>query len=209
MNILNALNWRYAVKQFSNETIAQTEVDELLEAIRLTPSAFGLQPFKTLVITNKAIQQSLVDKAYGQDKVLHCSHLLVLASFNGEPNTLVNQYFEQVCQTQLISRESISGYENHIKDYFSGLEHHEFVHWSKQQTHIALGNLLTVCALKSIDACPMTGFDHQAFDDILGLADLSLTSTVIIPIGKRSEQDENAHKAKVRYAKQDVVLEYA
>ena len=101
MNILNALNWRYAVKKFSEEKVAQSEVEELLEAIRLTPSSFGLQPFKTIVVTNKSLQSALVDKAYGQDKVLHCSHLLVLASYVGDPNSLVDKYFEQVCQNIL------------------------------------------------------------------------------------------------------------
>lgn len=208
MDILKALNWRYAVKQFSSATIADSDVDELLEAIRLTPTSFGLQPFKTLVITNKKIQQALVEKAYGQDKILHCSHLLVLASYTGSPNQLVDQYIEQVCTTQKISRESIIGYENHIKTYFASITHDEFVHWSKQQSHIALGNLMTVCALKSIDACPMTGFDSHEFDSILDLNKLSLTSTIIVPIGIRSQNDENAQKAKVRYPKHDVVLEY-
>lgn len=207
MNILKSLEWRYATKIFdTSKKIADADLQEILEALRLTASSFGLQPWKFVVITNPALREKLKEQAWGQPQVTDASHLIVLASRVDMPEAEVTRFIKSVAETQGTTPEDLSGYKDVISGAASRMTPEQVETWNAKQAYIALGNLLTVCALKEIDACPMEGFNKAAFDELLGLG-AQYKVQAICPIGYRSTEDQSAGRAKVRYPMNEVIVE--
>jgi len=204
--MINALNWRYAVKEFSSEKIEDQKVQELLTATRLSASAYGLQPYRLLVVNDINTRRQLLNHAMGQDKVLNCSHLIVFAAQTNVGDDMVNRYVKAVATSQNISIDKLQGYADHIKDVFTGMDDTQKREWAHQQTYIALGTLLTAAAVMKIDSCPMTGFESKGFDRVLGLHEFGLESSIVCPLGIRHPDDNNAHLPKVRYDYSEMVI---
>ncbi|WP_286235294.1 nitroreductase family protein [Thalassotalea sediminis] len=198
MDTLTALQWRYAVKKFSTNTLSNEQIMLLAQSTRLSPSAFGLQPFKLIVVSDQAIKTKLLSHSFGQDKVANCSHLFVLAHYIGEPEYLIDTYFQQYCSQKNASESDVAAYRQQVEQYIMALDKGAFTQWAKEQTYLALGTLLTSAAINNIDSCPMTGIDPQGFDEELKLIDSAYRTTVICPLGFRDEDDKYAYQQKVR-----------
>ena len=207
MDILNALQWRYAVQQFSNEILDDAEVTSLLEATRLSASSFGLQPYRILLVTSQALKQQLLEHSYGQDKVVNNSHLLVFAAQTSTAASLVNDYVARVSETRQIPISDLAGMEKAFKSTLGYKTPEQLLEWAHHQVNIALGNLLTCAAIMKIDTCPMGGFIPEAYDDVLGLKAQGLTASVVCALGKRHEADEVATMPKVRVPYADMIIE--
>ena len=205
MNILNSLNWRYAVKKFNNDKVPQNDIDELIEAVRLTPSSYGLQPFKLIVVESDDIRSKLLQHSMGQGKVKESSHLFIFAYKNNFNESDINEYFQLFSQQRNISQEQLAGFQEHVKSAILGLPEQDKKNWAINQTYVALGNLLTVAALKQIDTCPMGGFVADGFDRVLGLSEKQLSCAVICAIGYRSTLDESSSYTKVRLSHEHFV----
>lgn len=198
MNLLDALNWRYAVREFADTKLEEKLVSELVEATRLSPSAYGLQPYKLIVVRSDSLKAKLFNYAMGQAKVKHCSHLFVLAVNTTIDEQFIAQHFEHLKRERKLEEGALAGYEQHVKDVMLSLSTQQLEQWAENQAHIALGNLLTSAAIRRIDACPMAGFDKQGFDEVLELAKHGLKSTVICALGERAVSDVSAAERKVR-----------
>ncbi|MDO6428801.1 nitroreductase family protein [Thalassotalea sp. 1_MG-2023] len=198
MNTLTALQWRYAVNTFSSQRLTDQQIALLIESTRLAPSAFGLQPLKLIVISDQQLKEKLLPYSYGQEKVVQCSHLLVLAHYVGDPQTLVDNYFKQYCKENNKEAHQILSYRQQVSKFVNSMDHAAFDKWSSEQAYIALGTLLTAAAFNQIDSCPMTGFEQQQYDDILALNNSNFKTTVICPVGLRAKSDKYANNAKVR-----------
>lgn len=207
MDILEALQWRYAVKRFTSETIEDADIRTLLEATRLSPSGYGLQPYKILVVTDQKIRHELLPHSYGQEKVAESSHLIVIAVDKDIGDHTVDRYIKKHAETLGQLPIEFSGYANHMKSALERKTAAEKQNWAKNQAFIALGNLLTCAALMKIDSCPMTGFDVRGFDTVLDLHAQGLTSTVICPLGRRHPEDKNADLPKTRFDYHEMVVE--
>ncbi len=207
MNLLAALNWRYAVRKFSDQTVSQDKITKLMEATRLSASSFGLQPYKVLVIKSHSIRQQLLAHSFGQDKIANCSHLVVIASHTNIGNHTVERYVDKYLATTKQSADSIAGYSNHMKTSLGKMSKQQQQQWAHQQSYIALGNLLTSAALLRIDTCPMTGFDNDGYDQVLNLQQQGLTASVICTLGYRDSQDLAASRTKVRLDYQEMIVE--
>ncbi|MBY6194316.1 NAD(P)H-dependent oxidoreductase [Marinobacter hydrocarbonoclasticus] len=205
MNIHQALDWRYAVREFSPEKLDTRAVETLLDAVRKSASSYGLQPYKLLVVESRAVRQALLAHSFGQQKVLECSHLIVFAAQTEIGDHTVDRYVDQFVKTRGVPASDIAGYVEHMKQALSGKTAAEKQVWAHQQAYIALGTLLTAAATMQIDSCPMTGFDHKAYDEVLGLPELGLESTAIVALGYRSVWDTTAQLPKVRFDYEDVV----
>ncbi len=206
MNIHQALDWRYAVREFSNELLDNHTVETLMDAARKSASSFGLQPYRILVVESREVRQALLAHSFGQQKVLDCSHLIVFAVQTDIGDHTVDRYVAQFLKTRGVTADGIAGYVQHMKEALAAKTAEEKRAWSHQQAYIALGTLLTAAAAMRIDSCPMTGFDHKAYDEVLGLADLGLESTAIVALGYRSALDVTAELPKVRFDYEDMVL---
>ncbi len=79
--------------------------------------------------------------------------------------------------------------------------------WMKNQVYIALGVLLSQCAERRIDACPMEGFDTVKFNEILELSKEGLESVVLCAVGYRADDDPYAALKKVRFDKNEVFID--
>ena len=207
MNLIDALHWRYAVKQFSEEKITATELKQLLDAARLSASSYGLQPYAIIVVESDAVRQQLLPFSYGQDKIANSSHLIVFAAHTGVGDVTVDRYIEKYARITQTPRDELAGYIEHMKQALASQTATQRQQWAHQQAYIALGNLLTCAALMKMDCCPMTGFDNEGYDKVLRLNEKGLTSSVICPIGRRHPDDANANTPKVRFDYDEIVME--
>ena len=207
-NIKEALNWRYATKKFdANKKISEEVFSDLLEVLRLSPSSYGLQPWKFIVVNNKEIREKIREVAYGQSQTTDASHLIVFANKKNIDGNLVDEYMNFISKEKNIDISSLEGFRNMINGSFAGKSIEELRAWASYQLYLAAGNLLTSCAVSEIDACPMEGFDRKQLDKLLGLDALNLESKMMVAIGYRSEEDEEAKGKKVRFPKEEVFIE--
>ena len=207
-DIIEALNWRYAVSKFDTaKTLSPDQIGTLLEAVRLSPSSYGLQPWKFIVVTNPDIRAKLQAAGYNQPKISEASHLIVFAVPKIIDDALVDTYIQSVSAARAVPVESLKGYADMIKGAIAGKTAEQRVEWAARQAYLALGVLITSAAILGIDTGPMEGFDANAFDDILGLDALGLETKVIAAVGFRASDDSFAEYKKVRFSKDEVVIE--
>lgn len=206
--LLDRLEWRYATKKFDpSHTIDQATWDTLEEALRLSPSSGGLQPWAFAVVTDPAVRGKLVPAAHGQTQVRDASHLVVFAARNNLGDTHVDAHIRRTAEVRGVSEEDLAGYRGMLSGgIVKGKDPAARQAWAARQTYIALGTLLTSAALLGVDACPMEGFDPAQVDAILGLKEKGLSSTVMCALGYRSETDAYARLPKVRFKNEEVVL---
>lgn len=208
MKIIHAaLDWRYAVREFSPEKLSSQTVETLVDAARKSASSYGLQPYRLIIVESDAVRGDLLPYSFGQQKVLDCSHLVVFAADTRIGDQTVDRYVEQYLEVRGGAYEDIAGYAGHMKQSLASKSPEEKREWAHQQAYIALGTLLTAAALLQIDSCPMTGFDRQAYDQVLGLAERGLESSSIVALGRRSARDRSAGLAKVRFDYEDFVIQ--
>ncbi|GGE14682.1 NAD(P)H-dependent oxidoreductase [Psychroflexus salis] len=206
MTSLEALKWRYATKKFDNEKyIAEHKINILKEAFNLTPTSYGLQPIKMLVIHNKSLQMQLQKVSYNQMQVSTCSHLLVFCIEKKVNKDFILKNFERIKEVRATPDEVLAPFREFLIDDFSKKEAEEIENWATKQAYLALGNILTVCAYEQIDACPMEGFEIEKYNEILQLKQQQLSSCLVLPIGYRAEDDQFADFKKVRRPLEEVV----
>lgn len=204
--LLGQMEWRYATKGFDSEKKIPADTWDALESsLRLTPSSYGLQPWKFIVITDPAAKESLLEASWGQKQIVECSHLVVIASRTKITEDYVDHFIEVTGEVQGRTKESMEGYKKVIVgDLVEGARSQTIQYWAKNQCYIALGNLLNSCALLGIDACPMEGFKPAEYDEILGLTEQGLGAAVICPVGYRRDDDKYATLPKVRFCKEEI-----
>lgn len=208
MNSVEALEWRYAVKKFDNEKIlSQEKVEVLKKAFQLTPSSSGLQPNRLVIIQDKKMQKKLEEHSYYQKQVATASHLLVFCIETEVNSDFIENKFELEKKIRNTPDEILHPFREVLIANFNKKERKEKDSWATNQVYLAMGNLLNICALERIDACPMEGFDSGKYDQILQLDEKGLKSVLAMPIGYRAKDDIFANFKKVRRPMEDVVIE--
>ena len=207
-NSVEQLEWRYAVKKFDSEKqLSKEKLVILKNAFNLTATSYGLQPITLVVIQNKVLQKELVSHSYGQEQVAQASHVLVICIENEIDSDYIANYFDKVKKVRGTSEEILNPFKESITKSFSKKEIREIKEWSKNQAYLALGNLLTICALEEIDSCPMEGFSPPAYDEILKLKEKGLSATLVLPVGYRAEDDLFSTFKKVRKDMSESIIE--
>jgi nitroreductase / dihydropteridine reductase len=212
VTLLQKLNWRYATKKMDpSKKISADALERIVEAIRLTPTSSGLQPYKLLVITNQALKDQICTVSWNQSQVSECSHLLVFAAWDDYTPERINASFDfTIAERGVGTNERTENYRKSlIANYPPRGPEANFQHTAKQ-TYIALGFALIAAAEEHIDATPMEGFDPDAVDAILGLREKGLRSVTLLPLGYRDEtNDWLLPLKKVRWPRKDFVIEIA
>ncbi len=199
MDIINNLNWRYATKKFdTTRKVSSTDLEILKEAVRLSASSFGLQPYKVINVESKEVREKLRAASYGQPQVTEASNLFVFCAYLDLTSEHIDNYIKLIAETRNIDPQELKGFSDSMKNTFSNNTSEQNHVWAAHQPYIALGNLLNTCAMMNIDACPMGGIDPDKYDEILGLSKQGLRAEMIATIGYRSEEDVTGHWAKVR-----------
>ncbi|AUC14241.1 NAD(P)H-dependent oxidoreductase [Tenacibaculum sp. SZ-18] len=207
MNTIKSLQWRYAVKKFDeNKTLTNEQINTLKEAFNLTATSYGLQPITLLVIQNKEIQKQLVEHSWNQQQVAQASHVLVLCVPAEHTEKDIEYYFNLVKEIRNTPEEILNPFKEFLMGNFKQKTQEELYQWNKNQAYIALGNLMTVCAIEQIDSCPMEGFVPEKYDQILDLASKNLKSVLVLPVGYRAEDDFMKDLKKVRKETDETVL---
>jgi nitroreductase len=206
-DIVSSLNWRYACKVFDAAKKIPAETwSSLEESLVLTPSSFGMQPWKFLVIQDPELREQLVPHAWNQRQVADCSHLVVMTTFREMPEDHIDTNIRRMMEVRGGTPEALIGFRNMVAGFRqSGQEKGWLGDWAKQQSYIALGQFMLAAALLKIDTCPMEGFVAAKFDEILGLTGGAYTTAVLCPAGYRSEDDKYAVLPKVRFSLGDVI----
>ncbi|MCB0451145.1 MAG: NAD(P)H-dependent oxidoreductase [Confluentibacter sp.] len=208
MQIIEHLKWRYATKKFDpTKKLAPEKIDILKQAFNLTATSFGLQTIKLVVIENQSLRAPLVLHAYNQKQVLEASHLLIICVQEDILDTDVITYYDHIKQKRSTSETILKPYRDDLIKTMSTKSVAQRLEWSKNQAYIALGNLMTVCAIERIDSCPMEGFIPDAIDSALELNKIGLKSVLLLPVGYRSETDIFADFAKVRKPIEETIIE--
>jgi len=208
MDVLEHMKWRYAVKKFDSEKILSEEkIERLKEAFNLTATSYGLQPITLLIIKNRELQNNLTTHSFDQQQVAQASHILVICIKDVIDDVYISQYFEQIKKVRNVSDEILEPFKNDLIGSFSNKDIEEIKRWSTNQAYLAMGNLLTVCAIEKIDSCPMEGFEPEAYDKVLNLEEKGLTSVLVMPVGYRADDDMFAGFKKVRKDMNESVIE--
>ncbi|MBI5421114.1 MAG: NAD(P)H-dependent oxidoreductase [Parcubacteria group bacterium] len=206
--ILEAFTWRYATQKFdTSKKLSDEQLNTLLEVIRLSPSSFGLQPWKFIVVRNPELRVKLRGAGYDQSKITDASHLIIFAVKKNLDDKTVDTYIQSVAQVRGVAFETLKGYGDMIKQFLSSMSQEAKMEWAARQAYIALGVLITAGAVEGIDVGPMEGFDPKKFDEILGLEQMGLETKVIVAVGFRSDDDFPASLTKVRFPKEEVIIE--
>ncbi|WP_323789605.1 NAD(P)H-dependent oxidoreductase [Psychroserpens sp.] len=207
MNTIDHLKWRYATKKFdTSRDLSEEKLQVIKEAFNLTATSFGLQTISLVVVSDKNKRLQLVEHSYHQRQVVDASHLLVICIQDDISDTDVDNLFDSVADLRQTSQDILEPYRKDLKTMMHDMSKAERQEWSVKQAYIALGNLMTVCAIERIDSCPMEGFIPETYDTILNLKERNLKSVLLLPIGYRAEDDKFASFKKVRKTIDDAVI---
>lgn len=205
--VLEQLHWRYAVKKFDSTKKIPDSVWKVLEqSLVLSPSSFGLQPWKFFVVQNPEIREKLLPHSWGQKQVVDASHLIVLGIKKDINDGDVDRYVQRMAEVQQVPIENLEKFGGMVKGFINNPPYpFEKNDWSTRQTYIALGFLMTCAAMLNIDTCPMEGFIPSKYDEILGLPEQGYSAVVVCPIGYRAEDDKAATRPKVRFPTEEIM----
>jgi nitroreductase len=204
--VLAALNWRYAVKKFDATRKIPAETWDLLEeSLRLSPSSYGLQPWKFFVVNTPSLREQLLPHSWGQKQIVDASHLVVLAVKKNVTPADGEKLIEFTTKTRGLPAGALDGYKSMVVGSLTRTPDAEKEVWMSRQVFIALGVLLTTAAMLHVDACPMEGFVPEKYDELLGLTEKGYASRVVATLGYRATDDAYANFAKVRYPKNEII----
>lgn len=204
--LINSLEWRYATKAFdTGKKISPDTWGSIEQSMILTPSSFGLQPWRFITITCQKTKLALLEHSWHQRQVTDCSHLVVLCARDAVDHKDMENWLDRLASVRGVSRESLEGYAGMMSGFFSTMDHTQRLAWAKNQVYIALGQLMASAAVIGIDACPMEGIIPAEYDRILNLEKSGFTTTVACALGYRSSDDNYAELPKVRYQAQDIL----
>jgi nitroreductase len=206
-HLISQLDWPYAAKQFDPaRKISPEDWAAIEEALLLSPSSFGGQPWKIVVVTDQAVKERLVEASRGQRPPADCSHHVVFAIKKGLGAGDVETVVDRMATVGNTSHASLAGYRDRMLDFVTNSKNGDINHWAARQAYIALGNFLTSAALLGIDVCPMEGIDRARYDAMLGLDKQGLNTVVAAAAGYRAASDKCAALRDVRFPKDAVLL---
>jgi len=197
--ILEALNWRYATKIFDpSKKITDEDIHTVLESARLSPSSFGTEMWKFIVVENKDIRIKLREAGFDQPKITDSSHLIIIAERTDIVENATKELIERISRIENINPSNLDGLKNMLDGTITQRQKDGSLEsWIKAQTYIPLGIMTETAALLHIDTCSMEGFMSDKVDEILGLKEKNLKSVTMLSLGYRDEEKDTLRK-KVR-----------
>ena len=200
-------NWRYATKKFdATKKISKEDLEKIKEAIRLSASSYGLQPYQVFIVENPELRAKLQPVSWGQSQIVDASQLFVFANIVDVKENHIDDYMNNMATTRGMKTEDLKGYSDFMKSKIIPLPTEAKANWTSKQTYLALGNLLNAAAELKIDVTPIEGFEPEKYNDILGLNTLGLNASLVATIGYRHEEDATQHYPKVRKSNEELFI---
>ena len=190
-SLIDTPNWRYATKKMdASKSVPEDKVNRILEAIRLSASSSGLQPYQVIVVKNKALREQIVPHAWNQQQIVDGSHLLVFAAWDNYTEQRINTMFDLVNEERGFTNEGWEAYRQKILAAYPPRPAEVNYEHAARQAYIGLGTALIAAAEEGVDSTPMEGFDPEKVDEILGLKEKGLRSVILLPLGYRQEEGD-------------------
>lgn len=207
MNLTEALNWRYAVKKYTNEKVSDDKIEEILKATLLTASSVGIQPYRVINITNKEVREKLAEQSFNK-QIAEASHLFAFAAFETITKDQIHDLIALMSRERELPESSFQDFKSSLENYLLSRKDEENFTWATKQAYIALGTAMVAAADLKVDTTPMEGFDAALLDELLNLKEQGLKSVVLLSLGYRdSENDFLANQKKVRLPLEEFVIE--
>ncbi|MFB5945937.1 nitroreductase family protein [Albibacterium profundi] len=210
MELLNALEWRYATKKMNGNRVPDESVTNILKAAHLAPTSSGLQPFEIIVVTNPELKEKIRQVANGQSQITDSSHLLIFAAWDQYTEERINKTFQHMNTERGVPDSQTDAYRLSLINMFTKQTAEENFNHAAKQAYIAFGTAIAAAAALKVDATPMEGFDNKALDELLNLQEKGLKSVTLLPLGYRDEENDWLFKLKkVRKPKEEFITELA
>lgn len=205
--LLSAQQWRYATKQFDAARKIPADLWSALEqSLVLSPSSFGLQPWRFVVVSDPATRAKLREHSWGQAQVTEASHYVVFAARHTLNADDIAHFISRTAEIRGQSLDSLKGYHEMMKGSLLSRSPEKLQAWAERQTYLAFENLMLSAALLGIDTCPLEGLDPKKYDEVLGLPALGYATVAACAVGYRAATDKYATAPKVRYPIEEVIL---
>lgn len=206
MSSLTHLQWRAAIKQYNpDKKLTDQQLAHLIDAARMAPTSYGVQPFKIIVVSDQKTKQKLRAAGYDQPQFTDASHIFVFAARTDVTETDIDHYAQRITKQRDVSTDEISDFVAMMKGSVNGKSPEASHHWAARQAYVALGMTIAEASRVEIDTTPMEGFDADAFDTILNLEKDGYHAVVVMAAGFRSADDSYATLKKVRKSVTDFV----
>jgi nitroreductase/dihydropteridine reductase len=208
MSIIDSLSWRYAVKKMTGNKVSQEKVNTLMDAIQLSASGFGLQPYQIFIVEDAELKAKIQPIAYGQPQIVESSHLLIMAAWNEVTAAHIDAYMDLIAETRGMSVSDLGDFKGAIAGSMKYKSKEQQAEWADRQVYLAMGTALAAAAELKIDTTPMEGFMPAKLDELLGLEAKGLHSVLILAIGERDEAtDYMVNVKKVRTPKSELYVQ--
>jgi nitroreductase len=208
MSIIDSLSWRYAVKRMNGNKVSQDKLDTLLDAITLSASGFGLQPYQILMVEDADLKAKIQPIAYGQPQIIESSHLLIFVAWNEVTEAHIDAYMNLIAETRGMSLSDLGDFKGAIAGSMKYKSKEQQAQWADRQVYLAMGTALAAAGELQIDTTPMEGFIPAKLDELLGLEAKGLHSVLILAIGERDEAtDYMVNVKKVRTPKSELFVQ--
>ena len=208
MSIINSLSWRYAVKRMNGNKVSQDKLDTLLDAITLSASGFGLQPYQIFMVEDADLKAKIQPIAYGQPQIVESSHLLIFAAWNEVTEAQIDAYMNLIAETRGMSISDLGDFKGAIAGSMKYKSKEEQAQWADRQVYLAMGTALAAAGELQLDTTPMEGFIPAKLDELLGLEAKGLHSVLMLAIGERDEAtDYMVNVKKVRTPKSELFVQ--
>lgn len=206
MELLDKLNWRYAAKAMNGKKVPQEKIDNIIEAISLSPTSSGLQPFEIIVITNQELKEKIRPISWNQSVITDCSHLVVFAAWDTYTAERINKMFDLTNTVRGFENEGWENYRQMLLGSYPQKDPEVNFNHATKQAYIAFSQAIAAAAFEGVDSTPLEGFDPDTLDKILGLREKGLRSCVMLPLGYRDDKNDwLVNLTKVRKNKEDLV----
>lgn len=209
MELLNALQWRYATKKMNGQPVAPGKVEAIVEAARMAPTSAGIQPFEVILVSDPKLRQQIMPIANNQSQIVDCSHLLIFAAWDNYTPERIEKMFTHIIAERELASGALDDFKNHLMNTFIPRSAEENFTHAARQAYIGFGMAIAAAAELRVDATPMEGFNAAALDDLLGLKERGLRSVTLLPLGYRDEaNDWLVNLKKVRKPRTSFVTEF-
>ena len=200
---MKAMDFRHACKVFDDtKKISDENIRYILEAGRKSPSSFGMEAWKFLVITNDKLKAKLKPICWDQTQITSCSHLIILLAGIDSVKVESGEVKKRFARREM-PQESLDFYmglyAKHLKDTLCSDKN--IYNWTSQQVHIASANMMTAGAILGIDSCPIGGFEKEKVEEILDIDTTKYQVSLVLPFGYRL----NPQPEQLRLSFDDVV----
>ena len=196
MELLEALNWRYATKKMNGQAVPQEKVDKIVEAARLAPTSGGIQPFSVIVVTNPELKKQILPIAFSQAQIVDSSHLLIFAAWDNITKERIEENFNRTLTERGMPLNAMDDYKNRSIANFTAKTAEENFQYAARQSYIGLGMAIASAAVEKVDSTPMEGFNPAELDALLNLKEKGLRSVALLPLGYRDEANDWLVKLK-------------